>query len=98
MSQTLTLIARGHCFEYAPSAIHLEKHKSIKTESTNIKDRKIKLIYRGNTFEYTPQPSSVLSYYRNENRPINWRFKISAKTEKFDFSVLFNSLLNWKSN
>jgi hypothetical protein len=98
VSQTLTLIARGQSFEYAPSAISLEKNKSIKLESTTTKTHKIKLIYRANTFEYTPKPPSILSYYRHDNRPINWRFQIPANTEQFNFSVFFKSLLNWKDN
>lgn len=97
MSQTLTLIARGQSFEYAPSAIHLEKNKSIKIESTTIKNQKIKLIYRANTFEYTPKPDRVISYYR-DTRPINWRFQIPAKPERFNLVLFFCSLLTWKDN
>lgn len=97
MSQTLTLISRGQCFEYAPSAIHLEKSKSIKIESTTLKNHKIKLIYRANTFEYMPKSDPVISYYRDA-RPINWRFQIPPKTEQFNLVLFFRSLLSWKNN
>jgi hypothetical protein len=96
MSQTLTLICRDRTFEYAPSAIHLEKTQVFKTESSAIETNKIKLSYRANTFEYIPQPPLVLSYYR-ESRPINWRFCPPPKNKNNNFFLFILSVLTWKN-
>jgi hypothetical protein len=95
MSQTLTLICRGQTFEYAPSAMNLNKNEAIKTESTKVKNNKIQLIYRAQTFEYTPKSEPVLSYYR-DSKHINWRFRIPAKTKNTNPFLFLISLITWK--
>ncbi|MGL5803951.1 MAG: hypothetical protein ACRC2R_03030 [Xenococcaceae cyanobacterium] len=96
MSQTLTLICRDETFEYAPSAMHLDKIQSSKIKTNAIASNKIKLTYRSSTFEYTPEPPSVLTYYREE-RPINWRFRIPPKNTKKSIFLFLLSVLTWKS-
>jgi hypothetical protein len=104
MSQTLTLICRDETFEYAPSAMHLDKSQSSKVKTnaiakpaeSTIPSNKIKLTYRSSTFEYTPEPPSVLTYYREE-RPINWRFRTPPQNTKKSIFLFFLSVLTWKS-